>query len=116
MSIATPQDALYRIDKFVVPAASLGEFAALVGRTHGILQRQDGFVRDLVLEQVSGPGVFNVVTLVEWAEHRSYQAAVETITRFHQEIGFDRSATVKRLGVEADIGLYRESSRVDPNP
>ena len=109
MSLAAPQTALYRIDKFVVPTASLGEFAALVGRTHEILQRQDGFVRDMVLEQISGPGEFNIVTLVEWADHRSYQAAAEAIARFHEEIGFDRRATVNRLGVEADIGVYRES-------
>ena len=110
MSFATPQAALFRIDKFVVPIASLGEFAALVGRTHEILQRQDGFVRDLVLEQISGPGEFNIVTLVEWADDRTYQAAVGAIARFHEEIGFDRRATVNRLGVRADLGLYRENS------
>lgn len=108
MPLAAPQAALYRIDKFVVPTTSLGEFAALVGRTHEILQRQDGFVRDMVLEQISGPGEFNIVTLVEWADHRSYQAAAEAIARFHEEIGFDRRATVNRLDVEADIGVYRE--------
>lgn len=110
MSAATPNNALYRIDKFAVPTASLGEFAALVGRTHEILQRQEGFVRDLVLEQISGPGEFNIVTLVEWADERSYQAAVGAIARFHEEIGFDRRATVNRLGVRADLGLYRENS------
>lgn len=108
MAIATRQDTVYRVDKFVVPAGSLGEFTSLVGRTHDVLRGQGGFVRDLVLEKVSGPGVYDIVTLVEWAEHRSYQAAVETIARFHKEIGFDRNATVKRLGIQADIALYRE--------
>lgn len=110
MSASTASDALFRVDKFAVPTASLSEFATLVGRTHEVLRRQDGFVRDLVLEQISGPGEFNIVTLVEWADDRSYQAAAEAIARFHEEIGFDRRATVSRLGVEADIGVYGEKS------
>jgi hypothetical protein len=108
MPTVPSREAVHRVDKFVVPGASLDEFAALIGRTHEVLQRQEGFVRDLVAEQISGPGEFNIVTLVEWVDQRSYEAAVEAIARFHQEIGFDGRATASRLGVRGDIGIYRE--------
>ena len=107
MSAPRPQATLYRVDRFSVPEAALPEFATLVERTHVILRGQSGFVRDLLLRQVSGPGRFNVTTIAEWADQRSYDAAVEEVRRFHDSIGFDRSSFAARLGIEADIGVYR---------
>lgn len=99
--------ARYRVDKFVVPRAAMADFADAVRRTHEVLRRQPGFVRDVVLEQVSGPGAFNVVTFVEWDGEDALAAAVETVRRFHQSVGFDGRAFAERLGVRGDIGIYR---------
>ncbi len=110
MSVLQSRDALYRIDKFAVPEAALLEFLALVNRTHEVLRRQSGFVRDLVLQQVSGPGQFNAVTFVEWADQASYDEAAEAVHRFHGTIGFDAKSAMARLGITADIGIYRQDA------
>ncbi len=96
----------YRVDKFVVPQAAMADFCDAVRRTHDVLRRQPGFVRDFVLEQVSGPGAFNVVTFVEWAGDDTLAAAVEAVRRFHQSAGFDGKTLAERLGVRGDIGIY----------
>lgn len=98
---------LYRVDRFAVPPASLAEFLSLVEGTHEVLRAQAGFLRDMVLEQVAGPGRFNVTTLAEWRDQPSYDAAVEAVQRHHAAIGFDRTAMAGRLGIKADIAVYR---------
>ena len=47
------ESAVYRVDKFVVPAAARQEFLERVTQTHQILRGQAGLIRDLILEQSS---------------------------------------------------------------
>lgn len=54
---------IYRVDKFSVPQAAKDEFLKRVRDTHHVLRRQPGFIRDMLLEQVAGPGQFNIVTI-----------------------------------------------------
>ncbi|WP_018183733.1 antibiotic biosynthesis monooxygenase family protein [Kaistia granuli] len=97
---------LYRVDKFIVPAEARDEFLARVRDTHGVLRRQEGFVRDLILEQQSGPGAFNIVTVVEWANEDVVGRVSEAVAKYHAAIGFDRNETLARLGITADIANY----------
>jgi hypothetical protein len=55
---------IFGADKFVVPAHAREEFFMRVRATHEVLRTQAGFVRDAILEQASGPGEFNFVTIV----------------------------------------------------
>jgi heme-degrading monooxygenase HmoA len=57
--------AVYRIDKFVVPDEARDEFWTNVRRVHSVLRSQPGFLDDVLVEKHSGPGRFNVVTLVK---------------------------------------------------
>lgn len=98
---------VYRVDKFVVPDQARDEFLQRVRDTHDILRRQPGFIRDAVLEQVAGPGKFNIVTIAEWRSQAAVDAAREVVAAEHARSGFDARATVARLGVEADIANYR---------
>ncbi|TIT70125.1 MAG: antibiotic biosynthesis monooxygenase, partial [Mesorhizobium sp.] len=66
---------VFRVDKFVVPAAAREEILSKVRTTHELLRQQQGFVQDFLLEQFSGPGEFNLVTIVEWES----QAAVDKV-------------------------------------
>jgi hypothetical protein len=66
---------IYRVDKFVVPSSAREEFLDKVRRTHALLKAQPGFLQDFVLEQSSGPGEFNFVTLVEWASQEAVEKA-----------------------------------------
>ena len=98
---------VYRVDKFAVPQEAREEFVARVVETHEVLRRQPGFVRDLLLEQESGPGEFNLVTMVEWQSQDAIDRARPVVRAMHESRGFDPQALMKRLGIRADIANYR---------
>lgn len=100
--------AIYRVDKFVVPEAARDEFLARIRETHELLRRQPGFIRDAILEQVAGPGKFNIVTIAEWQDQAAIDAARDVVRRAHAQRGFSPQETMKRLGIEADIADYRD--------
>jgi len=97
---------VYRVDKFVVPAAARREFLDRVRQTHEVLRRQTGFIRDLILEQSAGPGEFNFVTLVEWESEAVLADVRAAVAAFHKEIAFDPQELFTRHGIKADIGIY----------
>ena len=97
---------IYRVDKFVVPAAARQEFLGKVWSTHRLLKAQPGVVRDIVLEQSSGPGRFNVVTVVEWQSRSAMEAAKAVVMAAHAKSGFNPQELFARLGTEADIADY----------
>lgn len=99
---------VYRVDKFIVPEAARDEFLKRVHDTHNILRQQPGFVRDLLLDQIAGPGSFNLVTVAEWESQESVDAAGAVVAAFHAEHGFNPHKTMARLGIAADIGNYKQ--------
>jgi heme-degrading monooxygenase HmoA len=98
--------AVYRVDKFVVPSPAREEFLERARRTHSLLQAQPGFVQDFILEQSSGPGEFNFVTLVEWASQEAFENARQAVQKLHAEMKFNPQETIARLGIKADIANY----------
>lgn len=56
---------IHRADRFVVPDAARQEFLGRVRSTHQLLKAQPWFVRDVVLEQSSGPGHRPLTLLTE---------------------------------------------------
>jgi hypothetical protein len=56
-------------------------------------------VRSQVFEQVSGPGEFNFVTLVEWESADALELAATAIAQRQAELGYDRAKTSARLGI-----------------
>lgn len=104
----TPSSPFYRVDRFVVPASGRTEFLDRVTTTHELLRKQDGFVRDLILEQQSGPSEFNVVTLVEWTDQSVVEHVSAAVAKLHADGGFDPREMIDRLGIRADIAGYHE--------
>ncbi|MBB6408048.1 antibiotic biosynthesis monooxygenase [Mesorhizobium sangaii] len=98
---------VFRVDKFVVPAAAREEILSKVRATHEVLRRQDGFVQDFLLEQFSGPGEFNLVTIVEWESQAAVDRVVPIVKAEHARAGFNPQETIARLGVRADIANYQ---------
>lgn len=98
---------LYRIDKFVVPAAARREFLERARATQRILRSQPGFVRDVILEQSAGPGRFNFITSVEWESEGAVEAAKTVVAEFYAKSGTSPQEIVARLGIEPDIGYYK---------
>ena len=99
--------AVFRVDKFVVPAEAREEILRKVRATHELLRVQQGFVQDFVLEQFSGPGEFNLVTIVEWENQAAVDNVVPIVKAAHERAGFNPQETIARLGVKADIANYQ---------
>lgn len=97
---------IYRVDKFVVPITARKEFLDKVHRTHALLKAQPGFLQDFVLEQSSGPGEFNFVTLVEWASQEAVEKARAAVAELHRGMNFDAKELFARTGIKADIANY----------
>ncbi|WP_225727109.1 MULTISPECIES: antibiotic biosynthesis monooxygenase [unclassified Nocardia] len=97
---------VYRIDKFVVPAPARDEFWANVRRTHSVLRDQPGFLADTLLEQRSGSGRFNAVTIVKWSSEDDLAAAKSAVDRSHEAAQFQPVEFFERVGIEADLANY----------
>jgi hypothetical protein len=97
---------VYRIDRLTVPAAARGELLEAVRGTHRVLRRQAGFVSDRIVEKPAGPGVSTIITIAEWENASVVDTVRKAVEAYHREIGFDREAFLKRLGITLEIGLY----------
>ena len=104
-------DPIYRVDKFAVPDSARAPLLAKIEMTHALLRQQPGFRADVVLEQISGPGEFNVVTMVEWDGPDVIAAARAAVMAMQRSEGFDPQAMFARLGIRADLANYRAISR-----
>jgi heme-degrading monooxygenase HmoA len=99
---------VYRVDKFVVPPHARDEFLSKVRKTHELLRTLPGFLRDLVLEQSSGPGEFNFVTVAEWDDPASVENAKAAVKAMHEAMNFNPQELFARLGIKADVANYQQ--------
>lgn len=102
--------AIYRVDKFIVPDNARREFIEKVRQTHTLLRNQPGFLQDFILEQSAGPGQFNIVTIVEWQNQQAVDQARGEVQALHRKTGFDPREMFTWYGIKADIANY---SRLD---
>ena len=101
-----PRPTVFRVDKFHVPESSRRAFIARLRAVHAFLDQSDGCLQNHVLEQVSGSGRYNVVTLVEWRDEASYAAAREAAAARYRAEGAEPQAILADLGIDADLGIY----------
>ena len=99
---------VFRIDKFVVPSAAMPSFRSRVKSVRRILATLPGCKQNLVLTQTGGPGEFNVVTVVEWADAEAVQNAKAHMDAHYAKEGFDPQSFMKSLGIRGDLALYTE--------
>lgn len=97
---------IYHVDKYVVPPQALAEFIGKTRKTHDLLRGLPGFVQDFVLEQSSGPGEYNFVTIVEWKNLESVEKAKSAVSTLHRKMRFDPQKTFAQLGIKADRANY----------
>lgn len=100
---------IFRIDRFVVPAEALAAFMERLRFTQQTLDTVPGCRQNLVLTQEGSPGGCNVITLVEWSNAEAITAAKATMQAKYAEEGFDPAAFMGKLGVQADMGVYRNA-------
>jgi heme-degrading monooxygenase HmoA len=66
-----------------------------------------GFLQDFVLEQSSGPGEFNFVTIVEWESQEAVENARAAVAKLHREMNFNAQEMFVRLSIETDLAYYK---------
>ncbi len=108
-SSVTASASVFRIDTFVVAADALPTFIEQVRRIQRILSTVPGCQQNLVLTQAGDVREFNVITLVEWVSAEAMVAAKAVMQERYAEEGFDPPSFMQRLGVRANMGLYREA-------
>lgn len=106
-----PEGPFFRIDKFIVPAESRHRFTERLKLTHEALDSAPGCEQNLILEQIEGPGRFNLVTFVRWRDRTCYEAARKAAQKRQNAAGFNPSAFMED-GVVADLGNYADLDRV----
>ncbi|MGF6175937.1 antibiotic biosynthesis monooxygenase family protein [Ensifer sp. 4252] len=99
--------ALYRINKFAVPTAARAEFVELVEKTLAVIRSQEGYVKDLFLEQHAGPGKFNFCTMIEFESEEFAPKVAAAIGEFDKSLNIDRAALMEKLGVQTDSASYK---------
>jgi hypothetical protein len=99
-------NAVFRVDRFAVPAAAMPAFTRALHHIQQILGTQPGCRQNLVLTREGGPGEFNVVTLVEWAGTDELAAARVAVQAQYAKEGFNPATLMRELGVSADMGVY----------
>ena len=109
MSTAIKSSSVFRIDKFVVPAASLDTFIARMHYVHAILVDLPGSLQRHLLTQTGGDGEFNVVNFLEWSYADAVTAAVAHVQKRFAEDGFDPKKMIAELGIRADQGFCKKS-------
>jgi heme-degrading monooxygenase HmoA len=97
---------IFRIDKFEVPDGARDEFLGRVRLIQSRLDAFEGCRQNLVLEQVGGPGRFNIVTIVEWATAEAMESARAAIAERYAAEGFAPDEFMARLGVIPDLANY----------
>jgi len=102
---------VFRVDKFRVPPPAREEFLEKVRATHELLRAQAGFVQDAILEQSSGPGEFNIVTIVEWESAAAMEPARQAVAEFHKRTSLNPHELFARLGIRADLGNYKRADQ-----
>ncbi|MBD1546576.1 antibiotic biosynthesis monooxygenase family protein [Roseibium aggregatum] len=104
---AVPQTtSIFRVDKFIVPEAARDAFVERLRTIQTLLDNLEGCLQNLVLEQVSGPGTFNFVTIVEWASQEAMENARAIAAAEYARTSFNPQAFMQELGITADMGNY----------
>lgn len=98
---------IYKIDKYNVPKAARDEFVSRATGVRKVLQKQDGFVRDFYLEQMSGSEAYDIVTIAEWENREAIEKAGDAVVRHFKETNFNPQEMYKQLEIETDKGIYK---------
>ncbi len=96
----------FRIDNFSVPDAAREEFLATMRRNMAFIKTLPGFAGHMVFEKTGGPTPFNIATMAMWENEEAFDKASVEVGAYFQRIGFDRSSTLARWGVKAEIGTF----------
>jgi len=106
MHTGSEGNAVFKVDRFVVPAAAREEFLERARAIRDFLDTQDGCLKNVVLEQPSDSNNSNVITIVEWRDADAFAKARAAAAARYAVTGFKPEELMARLGIKAEIANY----------
>jgi heme-degrading monooxygenase HmoA len=100
------EEAVFKIDRFVVPAAARDEFLARTRSIRDFLDAQDGCLQNMVLEQPGDRDTSNVITVINWRDADAFATARAAAAARYAAEGFKPQELIERLGIKAEIANY----------
>lgn len=97
---------IFRIDRFVVPAAAEVEFLRVVAETNRVFDGMEGCLQRRLLRQKGPSGHSVFITLVEWASEIAIQKAREAAASKHAQMKLQPREMLQRLGIAAEFGDF----------
>jgi hypothetical protein len=97
----------FRIDSFTVPATAREEFVMAMTRNLAFIETLPGFQWHQVFEKVSGPSVYDIVTIAVWESPEAMNRAIGEVRAYYDKIGFNPAESMARWGVAGEVGNYR---------
>lgn len=101
----------FRIDSFTVPIAARQEFENAMTRNLAFIETLPGFQWHQIFEKVSGPSVYNLVTIAVWESPEAMERAIGEVRAYYDKIGFSPAEAMARWGAAGEVGNYRASFR-----
>ncbi|MFZ2099863.1 MAG: antibiotic biosynthesis monooxygenase family protein [Oricola sp.] len=114
ISAAGQATSLYRIDRFTVPAEARDAFLGRIVFIRDFLASQPGCLYNRIAESRRDDGFISMMTIVEWRDRPSMEAARTSVKARYDEIGFNPQAFMTELGIDPDFGLFADIPARDP--
>src|SRR5882724_6776530 len=106
MSTSNQDQSVFRIDRFVVPAAAEAEFLAAVTATNTVFEAMDECLQLWVLKQEGSSGSCNYITVAQWVSPAAIPKARAAVAAKHESMNLDPQELFTRLHIEAELGYY----------
>jgi hypothetical protein len=97
---------VFRIDRFVVPAAAEAQFLAAVTETNTVFEAMDECLQLRVLKQEQPSGGYNYITVAQWASPAAIPKARAAVAAKHKAMNLDPQELFTRLNIKAELGYY----------
>lgn len=108
-AVSSHKNSIIRLDRFIIPTSAYAEFLKQLKQIHALLREQPGLRYDLLFERPATDEAVHLMSMVEWADQNSLDAAKRVVDAYCHKIGFDRDEVLERLKIIADIGIYEVS-------
>jgi heme-degrading monooxygenase HmoA len=106
MSASDRDQSVFRIDRFVVPAAAEAEFLTVVTATNTVFEAMDECLQLQVLKQEGSPGSYNYITVAQWASSAAVAKARAAVAARHESMNLNPQEFLTRLNIKAELGYY----------
>jgi hypothetical protein len=106
MSTSNRDQSVFRIDRFVVPAAAEVEFLAAVTATNTVFEAMDECLQLRVLKQEGSSGSYNYITVAQWVSSAAIPKARAAVAAKHESMNLDPQELFTRLHIKAELGYY----------